>query len=173
MESIEWSEMHDLRKTRGMLIWGIPFCIGLLLMGLWVLDVGLISTIEEISLRSAMVRITPGAPLSIYIIIISIIMAVGAVLKAIPCSDSVAKNIDRIFCMSNIFGACLIAVCVFVLTPLQYYAMPKMGYVRCSILEDHPNMYFTDWVKKPEWCVRGKSREWVREQARLADKKGT
>lgn len=157
--------MHDLKRIRGMIIWVIPFCIGLLLMGLWVLDVGLISAIEEISERSAVVRITPGAPLSIYIIIISIIVAIGSVLKAIPCGVSVAKIIDRIFCMSNIFGASLIVVCVFVLTPLQYYAMPKIGYVRCNILEDQPNMYFTDWVKKPEWCVRGKSREWVREQA--------
>ncbi|WP_280190302.1 hypothetical protein [Delftia sp. PS-11] len=46
--------------------------------------------------------------------------------------------------------------------------MPKLGYTRCNILEGHPNMYFTDWVKNPDWCVRGKSREWVREQARLA-----
>lgn len=29
-------------------------------------------------------------------------------------------------------------------------------------------MYFTDWVKTPEWCVRGKTREWVKEQARLS-----
>lgn len=29
-------------------------------------------------------------------------------------------------------------------------------------------MYFTDWVKNSEWCVRGKSREWVKEQGRLA-----
>jgi hypothetical protein len=28
-------------------------------------------------------------------------------------------------------------------------------------------MYFSDWVKKPEWCVRGKSREWVKDQALL------
>ena len=54
------------------------------------------------------------------------------------------------------------------ITPLQYYAMPKLGYTRCNILEGHPTIYFTDWVKKPEWCVRGKSREWVMEQARLA-----
>jgi hypothetical protein len=45
--------------------------------------------------------------------------------------------------------------------------MPKLGYTRCNILEDHPTIYFTDWVKNPDWCVRGKSREWVNEQAHL------
>lgn len=29
-------------------------------------------------------------------------------------------------------------------------------------------MYFSDWVKNPEWCVRGKTREWVKKQARLS-----
>ncbi len=58
--------------------------------------------------------------------------------------------------------------CLLVITPLQYYAMPKLGYTRCNILEDHPTIYFTDWVKNPDWCVRGKSREWVNEQSRLS-----
>jgi len=57
--------------------------------------------------------------------------------------------------------------CLLVVTPSQYYAMPKLGYTRC-ILEDHPTIYFTDWVKNPAWCVRGKRREWVKEQASLA-----
>jgi hypothetical protein len=43
-----------------------------------------------------------------------------------------------------------------------------MGYERCNILQGHPSMYFTDWVSNPAWCVRGKSREWVNEQALLA-----
>lgn len=58
--------------------------------------------------------------------------------------------------------------CIFAITPFQYYAMPKLGYTRCNILENHPTIYFTDWVNNPDWCVRGKSREWVKEQARLA-----
>lgn len=58
--------------------------------------------------------------------------------------------------------------CIFAITPFQYYAMPKLGYTRCNILENHPTIYFTDWVKNPAWCVRGKSREWVKEQAHLA-----
>jgi hypothetical protein len=45
--------------------------------------------------------------------------------------------------------------------------MPNLGYSLCNILKGHPNIHFTDWVKNPDWCVRGKSREWIKEQAKL------
>lgn len=75
---------------------------------------------------------------------------------------------ERILAISVVTGGGIMLFCLLVVTPLQYYAMPRLGYTRCNILEGHPNIYFTDWVKTPEWCVRGKSREWVKEQARLA-----
>lgn len=53
--------------------------------------------------------------------------------------------------------------------PLAWFAqnqlMPKIGYTKCNILQDHPTIWFNDWVRNPAWCVAGKSREWIREQA--------
>ena len=94
----------------------------------------------------------------------------AGIIHAIPCKISTIKLVDRILLWSGLFGIGLIIFCVLVITPLQSYSMPKLGYTPCNILEDHPTMYFTDWVKNPDWCVRGKSREWVREQARTAQK---
>src|SRR5258708_8116230 len=79
-----------------------------------------------------------------------------------------AKNTRMLIFLSAIaVGVFIMFFCIFAITPFQYYSMPKLGYTRCNILEDHPTIYFTDWVKNPDWCVRGKSREWVNEQARL------
>lgn len=87
--------------------------------------------------------------------------------KSMPCKERTLKIAERIFALSVFTGTGVVLLCSFVIAPLQYYAMPKLGYTRCNILEDHPTIYFTDWVKNPDWCVRGKSREWVNEQARL------
>lgn len=79
------------------------------------------------------------------------------------------NKIPERFLATSIFaGIFLMLFCIFIITPLQHYAMPKLGYTRCNILKGHPNIYYSDWVKNPDWCVRGKSREWVKEQARLA-----
>lgn len=165
--------MGDLKSVRKMLVWGGPFSIGLFACGVWVLENNLLITVQDLWLQSAVVRITPGAPVAIYVVMISAIMAIGLVLKSIPCSYILMKIIDRGFCMVTVFGVALVAGCILVLTPLQYYAMPKLGYTRCNILQDHPSIYFTDWVKKPDWCVRGKSREWVREQARIVSQQAS
>lgn len=87
--------------------------------------------------------------------------------KSIPCKERTLKIAERIFAFSVFTGTGVVLLCFFVITPLQYYAMPKLGYTRCNILEDHPTIYFTDWIKNPDWCIRGKSREWVNEQTRL------
>jgi hypothetical protein len=85
--------------------------------------------------------------------------------KSIPCRSSILKISERIFKITTITGVVIMITCLLVITPLQYYAMPKLGYTRCNILEDNPTIYFTDWVKNPAWCERGKSPEWLKEQA--------
>jgi hypothetical protein len=48
---------------------------------------------------------------------------------------------------------------------LQHWLFPKYGYSYCNLLSGNPTVWFNDWVKNPEWCVRGKTHDWVREQA--------
>jgi hypothetical protein len=42
--------------------------------------------------------------------------------------------------------------------------MYMFGYSRCDAIEDAS----FNWIRNPEWCVRGKDRAWVLEQARIA-----
>jgi hypothetical protein len=42
--------------------------------------------------------------------------------------------------------------------------MYMFGYSRCDAIEDDS----FNWIRNPEWCVRGKDRAWVLEQARIA-----
>lgn len=151
-----------------MLPWGIPLCIFLFISGIWIFFDVFLYELKEVILESEISRITPLSITSIYVTITSPILAIGLIAKSTPPKIQIIKKIDRLMLISTYLGLILLILCIFVITPLQYYAMPKLGYTRCNILEGHPNMYFTDWVKNPDWCVRGKSREWVREQARLA-----
>ncbi|WP_237736879.1 hypothetical protein [Delftia acidovorans] len=95
-------------------------------------------------------------------------MVVAVIANAIPLKKQVLKIFEYISIFSVGVNVISIAIAFLIITPLQYYAMPKLGYTRCNILEDHPTIYFTDWVKNPAWCVRGKRREWVNEQSRLS-----
>ncbi|SDC77292.1 hypothetical protein SAMN05192589_103191 [Paracidovorax valerianellae] len=58
-------------------------------------------------------------------------------------------------------------------TLLQSHFLPPMGYEKCADLQGQPSLWFTDWVRDPAWCVKGKSLEWVNEQARTAAAHGT
>lgn len=90
-------------------------------------------------------------------------MVLGA-MRAVPCRENSIKKFERFFMF-----ALLLNVFVMVLIPvtsvaLRFY-MPTLGYSICSDLKDNPAMWFTDWIRNPDWCVKGKSREWVNEQA--------
>ncbi|NBB66235.1 hypothetical protein GVN18_44055, partial [Pseudomonas sp. ODNR1LW] len=93
---------------------------------------------------------------------------VAVIANAIPFKKQTLKKVECILLSSTCVNIFFAAVGFFAILPLQYYAMPQLGYTHCNILEGHPNKDSMDWVKNPEWCVRGKSREWVKEQARLA-----
>jgi hypothetical protein len=56
---------------------------------------------------------------------------------------------------------------------LQHGLLPRYGYHYCNLLSGNPTVWFNDWVKNPEWCVRGKTHEWVREQAAKAQNNST
>jgi hypothetical protein len=66
-------------------------------------------------------------------------------------------------------GGSLLFFVLLLARPLQQHYMPKMGYFECGLLRGNPTLYSTDWIKNPAWCVKGKDRDWVFEQAKLAE----
>jgi uncharacterized membrane protein len=159
--------MLDAKKIRKTLIWGIPLNVFIFILCIWYIKHAIFNDIKDLIELSATIRITPGAPVVAYFPVILAVGLISSLSKAIPCKTSILKVTERTFNATMLAGLMIMASCLALITPLQYYAMPKLGYTRCNILEGHPTIYFTDWVKNAEWCVRGKSREWVKDQALL------
>lgn len=161
--------MQDrVKQNRKNIIWAIPFAIVLLITDFYLIREIVIPETLDLFYLSPAVRITPLSPMigSFWAIPLTLIVAVIA--KAIPLKKRTLKRVECILLSSTCANIFFAAVGFFAILPLQYYAMPQLGYTHCNILEGHPNKDSMDWVKNPEWCVRGKSREWVKEQARLA-----
>ena len=149
-------------------IWGIPFLILIFIANVLICINDTFPNISDLHNNEAIVKIVPIAPLLISSLPTPAILLLTMIANAIPCKERVLKIMERILIVMLSINFASIAISFIILIPLQYYAMPKLGYTNCSILRDHPTIYFTDWVKNPEWCVRGKTREWVKEQARLS-----
>lgn len=161
--------MQDrVKQNRKNIIWAIPFAIVLLITDFYLIREIVITETLDLFNLSPVVRITPLSPMigSFWAIPLTLIMAVIA--NAIPFKKRTLKKVECILLSSTFVNIFFAAVGFFAILPLQYYAMPKLGYTHCNILEGRSNKDSMDWVKNPEWCVRGKSREWVKEQARLA-----
>ena len=159
---------YRVKQNRKNAIWVIPFAIALLIVDLYLIREIVIPETLDLFDLSPVVRITPLSPMigSFWAIPLTLIVAVIA--NAIPFKKQTLKKVECILLSSTCVNIFFAAVGFFAILPLQYYAMPQLGYTHCNILEGHPNKDSMDWVKNSEWCVRGKSREWVKEQARLA-----
>jgi len=160
-------KIKNLTEVRKSLLWSIPSFLFVLALSVWNTKYSFLETISDLKNSAPSVRFTPGDLFGAYFPLIAITGIFMLIQKAIPCKKSTLKKTERILVISVFTGIFLMLFCLIVITPFQYYAMPRLGYTRCNILEGHPNIYFSDWVKNPDWCVRGKSREWVNEQARL------
>lgn len=159
---------YRVKQNRKNAIWVIPFAIALLIVDLYLIHEIVIPETLDLFNLSPVVRITPLSPMigSFWAIPLTLIVAVIA--NAIPFKKRTLKKVECILLSSTCVNIFFAAVGFFAILPLQYYTMPQLGYTQCNILEGHSNKDSMDWVKNPEWCVRGKSREWVKEQASLA-----
>jgi phosphoglycerol transferase MdoB-like AlkP superfamily enzyme len=159
--------MHDIQSIRKNAYIGILLTTLALLSCIFFISETIITTTHEIKTLAPVVRIWPMAPFSVLCLPFLLSLALLYIVKSIPCKQRMQTKIEGILIKSLILCFTSALFCLLFLAPLQYKAMPKLGYTHCNLLQGHPNMYFSDWVKKPEWCVRGKSREWVKDQALL------
>jgi len=93
-----------------------------------------------------------------------ILAAILNILKIIPVDANISAPVENALTWT-VFSFIPLFILIPVVGLAQSFMMQDLGYTKCEILAGHPNMYFTDWVKDPSWCVQGKSRDWVREQA--------
>lgn len=86
-------------------------------------------------------------------------------LKAIPAPEAWLVFFTRAVETTALLGLFMLMIGVPLATWAQYHFMPEWGYTQCNILKGHPTLWFNDWVRNPEWCVGGKDRDWVAQQA--------
>ncbi|AVT12347.1 hypothetical protein [Paracidovorax avenae] len=157
--------MHDIHHIRKLVRWGIPLYLGLVAGAALMTRHALVLMVQDIVSRAPVVRITPGMHLMPCVVAFGSLAIVVMVMRAIPCRPSLIKKFE--FAANLAVAASAIALLLVpVVSIAQRSYMPSIGYTPCHALQGQPTRWFTDWVRDPAWCMKGKSPDWVNEQAR-------
>lgn len=156
--------MHDIHQIRKLIRWGVPLYLGLVVGGLLMIRHALVPMVQDVVSRAPVVRITPGMHLMPFIVAFCSLGIVVMVMRAIPCRASLIKKFE-IAANLSVAASAIALLLVPVVSIAQRYYMPSIGYTQCHALQGQPTLWFTDWVRDPACCVKGKSPDWVNEQA--------
>jgi hypothetical protein len=162
---------YEIQHARKVITWASPIVLLAIALWVWAIFAELIPTLRHIVNDGPVIRIYAGSPAVPLLVIASVVSIVMAVLKAIPVQVAVFKKAVRWTVISWIGTTVVLLLSVLLARPVQQSSFPKNGYTECDQLHGNPTIWFTDWVKNPAWCVKGKRREWVFEQARIADQR--
>ncbi|AVS61483.1 hypothetical protein C8241_06890 [Paracidovorax avenae] len=157
--------MFDVARIRKTLIWGIPLYLGVAIGSILMVAYIMVPTIEGIAERAPVVRIGPAVLVAPFVAAFCLLGVVVASMRAIPCSDRIIKPLERAF-IATVFAGVGAMLLIPVTAALARSQMPSIGYTQCHVLQGQPTLWFTDWVRDPALCVKGKSLDWVNEQAR-------
>ncbi|WP_139225636.1 hypothetical protein [Paracidovorax konjaci] len=156
---------HEVLKVRKAMWLGIPVNFFLLAITFSFGVPEFFGIMHDIESGAPVVRTSVVFPGFIVAMPLWILVPFISILKAIPVNWRGIGFLVKLLNI-NIFAiAVFMIVGMPILTLAQYHYMPKLGYSKCNELQGHPTMWFNDWVKNPEWCVRGKDRAWVLQQA--------
>ncbi|MDA8444830.1 hypothetical protein [Paracidovorax valerianellae] len=159
--------VFDVKKVRRGMLWGVPYFMALIAGCYWMTTELLISTVVDIAYRAPAVQITPGALIAPFLATMLILGIVVGCMRTIPLRERIVKPFEYAMLLASLLGVavmCLIPVAAVTL----HFFMPSRGYYPCNFLQGSPNKWSNDWVRDPVWCVKGKTVEWVNEQARSA-----
>ncbi len=157
--------MHDIHHIRKLVQWGIPLYLGLVAGAVLMTRHALVPMVQDIVLKAPVVRITPGMHLMPCVVAFGSLAIVVMVMRAIPCRASLIKPFELAANLAVAVSAIALLL-VPVVSIAQHYYMPSIGYTPCHTLQGQPTRWFTDWVRDPAFCVKGKSPDWVNEQVR-------
>lgn len=156
---------HEVRKVRKAMQVGLPSIIIFLFLCCFVVVPEIYQSINDLVHSVPAVRLSIVATSVFFALPLALIMLLLSVFKGIPINWSGVELLVRLLNINIFAAAAFMVIGVPMLTLFQYHYMPKLGYSKCNELHGHPTMWFNDWIKNPEWCVRGKDRAWVLEQA--------
>ncbi len=156
--------MGSLENIRRTLVWWAPLCIALACLAVWLFELVGLSEVRKLGDSAPSVRIWL-AWTAIPLVAVFLLCALGVgVFRAIPI-ERIAKRVEKVTLYVGYAMVFMIVFSLFFGGAIYSHFLEKRGYTECNILQGHPNRWFSDWVRDPAWCVKGKSREWVAEQA--------
>lgn len=156
------------QQIRKKLWWMLPFFSAMACLA-WVATFAfVVPAFHELLQLTPSVRIEPAGLLAPVFGLLCTVIVVLSLLRAIPYNGIWSKRLEWFMNGIVLSAGGVMVVIVFSSTLVQNHYMPQLGYSRCDLLEGNPSLWFSDWVKNPDWCVQGKTREWVNEQAKLA-----
>lgn len=159
--------VSDPREIRKILFIGVPSSLTVLAMSCLLTFHILIPTVGDLQSQPPMIRIYAGAVLGPFIAPLALMMLVVVPMKAVPIFETFTKKTEKPFNLLILINGIVLVLVLTTSTVLQNHYMPQLGYSRCDLLQGNPALWFSDWVKNPDWCVQGKTREWIDEQAKL------
>lgn len=157
--------MSEVQRFRKALVWALPLYAGTTALCGWVMVDYLFPTLLSLMNLAPVIRIGVAALLLPFLGAITFVAGVIFVLKAIPVGQRSVQQLVKSLNFLVLVSAAVLVLVLPAATFSQHHYMPTLGYTQCELLKDNPNLWFTDWIKNAEWCVKGKSREWVNEQA--------
>jgi hypothetical protein len=157
----------DTERAKRMAPIGIAIGLAVIALSGFIFKVRGWDPLLELLAGEASFRITSvafAAPLIATFFFFFFLLAIARMFRAHAVAAKLEVTLARVGIIT------LIALPVFSISGslLQHGLLPKYGYHYCNLLSGNPTVWFNDWVKNPEWCVRGKTHEWVREQAAKA-----
>lgn len=123
--------------------------------------------------RTPAVRFTTFSVLTVLLAVIVALLTVTLTAKAIPCNERLTGVLMQSLNVLTFVSFGAMVALMFISAPLQRHYLPKLGYSSCNALKGSPSIWFTDWVRDPQWCVKGKSLDWVNEQADATNQRST
>lgn len=164
--------MHDSTQIRKMLVWGVPLFMGLSIASFWMIHPMIVRPIGQVMALAPAIRVVPGSLVFPFVGVFAALAVVIAILRAIPYNGKPLQILEKAFNLTVLASFIVLALVVTTGTLLQDHYLPKLGYSRCELLQGNPTLWFTDWVRNPDWCVMGKTLEWVDEQAQSPAPRG-
>jgi hypothetical protein len=157
----------DTERAKRMAPIGIAISLALIALFAFIFKVRGWDPLLEFLGGEASFRITSSAfvaPIAILFLLLILVVAIARLFSA----HQFAAKVEIPLAWLSI--ATIIAIPVLSIggSILQHGLLPRYGYHYCNLLSGNPTVWFNDWVRKPEWCVRGKTHDWVREQAAKA-----
>ncbi len=164
---------EDIQAARRVLrSW--PMLVTLLVFPLtyFVLIHDTIPMLRGIMLFEPSIIIWPGTLGSLPVAVFMALVVLIALARAIPLDK---RFVQAATSTMNWIGIWVLLPFVLCVLPLMYFlpsvVMPSLGYTKCSLKTGKPAMLSVHWIRNLDWCIKGKDREWVFEQAKLAEEK--